>query len=122
MTDAKQRITDLLDADQKLVSIVRTGSTDARTFYTVVRTWDHPEEPGMKVLNVQNAQLTADWSDMSDTFLSGGWRQRVPADDGTLLRTLAQELAGAAAAADAGTLGDRDVEVEDITGGEDGGD
>jgi len=116
--NTKARISDLLDPEQRLISIVKTGETEAREFYTVVRCWDHPDEPGMKELNVQNAQLVKEWSDMSDTFLSGGWRQRVPADDGTLLRTLAQELASAAAQADAGTLGSRDVDVKDASGGE----
>jgi len=117
--NTKDRITALLDPEQRLISIIKTGETDAREFYTVVRCWPHPEAPGMVVLNVQNAQLTADWSDMSDTFLSGGWRQRIPADDGTLLRSLAQELASAAAQADAGTLGSRDVDVQDASGGGD---
>lgn len=118
MTDAKTRIRNLLDSNQSLVSITKTGSTDARDFYAVVRTWPHPEEAGMQVLNIQNVQLTAEWSGMSDTFLSGGYRQRVPSDNGDLMRSLAQTLATAAAQADAGKLGERDVIENDASGEE----
>ena len=114
-TDAVDRVEQLADAGQDVVAVVKTGETDARDFYAVVRVWDHPDEPETSVLSLQNAQLVAEWSDMSDTWLSGGYRQRVPDDDGTVARQLAQGLAATAAQQDAGAVGSRDVESFDAT-------
>jgi hypothetical protein len=116
--DAERRIRLLCDKGQTVEAIVRTATTEARAFYATVRMWKHPSEPGMRILNVQNAQLAAGWSDMSDTFMSGsGFRQRVPADSGDVARALAQGLAATAARQDANALGDRGTEYRDATEG-----
>ena len=115
--EATERVEELADAGQTVVAAVRTGETDARDFYAVVREWPHPEEPGTRILCIQNAQIVAEWSDMSDTWLTGSYRQRVPEDNGAVARALAKSLAATAAQQDAGALGERDPEIHDATQG-----
>lgn len=100
--DARRRIEALADEGQTVHSITRTGSTDARAFYSVVRTWEHPEETGLSILCVQNAQLAADWADLTDTYLSGSYRQRFETGNGDTARAVAKGLAAAAARIDKG--------------------
>jgi hypothetical protein len=118
--DAEDRIRSLMDDREDLISITRTGASEAAAYYAVVRSWPHPDESGLRIVNIQNVQLVAEWSDMSDTFLSGGYRQRVPDGNGDIMRSLASALAGAAAQADAGSLGSREVSYEDASGVDDG--
>jgi hypothetical protein len=116
--DAERRIRSLCDPEQTIEAIARTGTTEPRAYYAVVRTWEHPDEPGMRILNVQNVQLAAEWSRMSDTFVSGGgYRQRVPEDSGDVARSIAQGLAATAARQDAEALGERAPEYYDATEG-----
>jgi len=114
--EAERRVEALADPEQDVLSIVRTGGTQARAFYAIVRTWDHPEADETLTLCVQNAQLTAEWSDMSDEWLTGSYRQRVPKGDGESARALAQSLAGAAAQIDRGVTGEKAPDYHDATG------
>lgn len=100
-TEARQRIEELADDDQTVRAITHTGETDARAFFAVVRTWPHPEEPDLSIICLQNVQLTAEWADLTDTWLSGSWRQRVPNGDGDTARAIARSLAATGARLDA---------------------
>lgn len=106
---ALDRLRALCDDGQHLVSVVATGADDARRYYATIRVWDHPDADGLRVLCIQNAQLVAEWSDMSDTFLSGSYRQRFAAGDGDVARALASALAGTAAQIDGETVGTRET-------------
>jgi len=104
--EERDRIEALCDDNQTVHSITRTSSPNkARAFYCVVRTWPHPEESDLEILCIQNAQLTASWADMSDTWLSGSYRQRIKAGDGDGPRQFAQDLAATAARLDAEAYG-----------------
>lgn len=115
---AEDRIAALADPNQTVHAVIHTGGTEARAFYAVVRTWPHPDDPDLLTLSLQNAQLTTDWSDMSDTWMSGGYRQRVPKGNGATARAIAQSFAAVAARADADNLGDRAVQFHDASEGD----
>jgi hypothetical protein len=103
--EARQRIEELADDGQTVHDILLLDTTDARAFYAVARTWSHPDEPGLSILCLQVAQLTADWADLTDTFLSGSTRLRYTTGDGNTARSLAQSLAATAARIDADAEG-----------------
>lgn len=80
--DPESRIAELIDdpADT-LLDTMATGDAEHAEYYLVARIRDHEEVEGARVLTLRYAQLTADWSDLSDTFLSNGMSFRVPADE-----------------------------------------
>jgi hypothetical protein len=107
--DAEARVEALLDADDKLAAVIPTGESDAAAYYLAVVERPHPDAEGSVILMERYAQLAAEWSDMSDTFLKNGINRRAEAGDGGLARDLAQAYGRVAAAQDADTVGERDA-------------
>jgi len=107
--EAEARAEDLRDEDDRLAAVIPTGESEAAAYCLAIVERDHPDAEGKVVLMERYAQLAAEWSDMSDTFMKNGINRRQDAGDGSLARELAQAYAGTAAAQDAGNVGERDV-------------
>ena len=107
--DAEARVRSLCDPEDRLTAVIPTGESDAAAYVLAIVERDHPDEDGKTVLMERYAQLAAEWSDMSDTFMKNGINRRQEAGDGTLARHLAKAYGRLAAAQDAGTVGERDV-------------
>lgn len=107
--DVEARVRALLDDADDLVAVVETGESDAAQYVLAVVHRPHPDEAGQVIVMERYAQLAADWSDMSDTFLTNGINRRSAEGDGSMARALAESYAALAAQMDGDTVGDRDV-------------
>lgn len=114
--EAEARIRALLDPSDDLVGLMPTGGTDAAAYYLAVVSREHPDEEGHLVLMERYAQLAAEWSDMSDTWLKNGVNRRVRADGlEDFAQGLAQMYLNVAAKAEKDALGDEPRHVDGDT-------
>lgn len=109
IADPEARVRTLMDDGDELAALIPCGESEAAEFHIAIVERDHPDEDGQSILMERYAQLAAEWSDMSDTFLKNGINRRSPKGDGTLARNLAQAYASTATKVEAGTVADRDV-------------
>lgn len=108
--DVEARVRALLDPHDDLVAVIEAGESEAAAFVLAIVHRPHPEEAGQVIIMERYAQLvTADWSDMEDTWMKNGINRRIEAGNGAVPQALAQAYAGLSAQLKAGSVGDREV-------------